>query len=252
MQVTLKNRLSKHELAELMTLSYRSLSCRSHDELKQLVLDLHNIFDFNNTLYARANVSNLLKSDESQPMEIYNISYPTDFLQNYLSNRHYILDASIRELVTNLSPVDCHSTTSRGSEEYIAFVQKNHFTSAQTWMHGALDLSESKMVGFSFVGPMSESSERVLEILKFIIPFYSEAFNRISRNVEKASFNLTPREIEVLQWIKEGKSSWDISVLYNCSKRTVDFHVENAKTKLNAVSRAQAVAIALHHGIIIF
>jgi DNA-binding CsgD family transcriptional regulator len=63
---------------------------------------------------------------------------------------------------------------------------------------------------------------------------------------------LTHRETEVLRWIKDGKSSWDISIILKCSKRVVDFHVGNIKKKLNAASRAQAVAIGLHHGIITF
>ena len=64
--------------------------------------------------------------------------------------------------------------------------------------------------------------------------------------------DLTLREIEVLNWIKEGKSSWEISMILNCSKRSVDFHVNNLKKKLNAVNRPQAVAIGLYQGIIRF
>ena len=63
---------------------------------------------------------------------------------------------------------------------------------------------------------------------------------------------LTTKEIEILNWIKRGKSSWDISVILDCSKRVVDYHVRNIKNKLNAVSRAQAVAVALKYGFIDF
>lgn len=63
---------------------------------------------------------------------------------------------------------------------------------------------------------------------------------------------LSSREIEVLDWIKRGKSSWDISVILGCSKRVVDFHVANIKVKLDVVSRAQAVAVALKMGLIEF
>ena len=41
-------------------------------------------------------------------------------------------------------------------------------------------------------------------------------------------------------------------MILSCSKRVVDFHVTNLKQKLNAVSRAQAVAIGLQNNIIKF
>ena len=52
---------------------------------------------------------------------------------------------------------------------------------------------------------------------------------------------LSEREIEVLTWVARGKTSADIAELLTLSKRTVEFHIENARTKLNAGSRTEAV-----------
>ncbi|RJR23071.1 MAG: LuxR family transcriptional regulator [Nitrospiraceae bacterium] len=62
--------------------------------------------------------------------------------------------------------------------------------------------------------------------------------------------NLSKREQEVLTWSKRGKSSWEISAILNISERTVNFHVNNIMQKLNAVSRTQAVAVAIERGLI--
>ena len=62
-----------------------------------------------------------------------------------------------------------------------------------------------------------------------------------------ANNNLTPREGEILNWIMQGKSTWDISTIINISERTVKFHIDNAIKKLGAVNRAHAVAIALRN-----
>ncbi|RJQ14705.1 MAG: response regulator [Nitrospiraceae bacterium] len=61
---------------------------------------------------------------------------------------------------------------------------------------------------------------------------------------------VTPREKEVLAWLKEGKSSRDISLILGISDRTVNFHINNVMHKLNAVSRMHAVAIAVEKAII--
>ncbi len=61
---------------------------------------------------------------------------------------------------------------------------------------------------------------------------------------------LSPREKEVITWLKKGKSSWDISIILCISERTVNFHIKNIMQKLNAVSRTHAVAKAIEVGLI--
>ena len=54
--------------------------------------------------------------------------------------------------------------------------------------------------------------------------------------------HLTGREREALTWVSEGKSDWEIAMILGLSETTVRFHVDNARKKLGAVNRAQAVA----------
>ncbi len=53
---------------------------------------------------------------------------------------------------------------------------------------------------------------------------------------------LTNRERDALALVAEGKSDWEISVILGISEATARFHVDNARKKLGAVSRAHAVA----------
>ncbi|WP_225131425.1 MULTISPECIES: LuxR C-terminal-related transcriptional regulator [unclassified Bradyrhizobium] len=48
---------------------------------------------------------------------------------------------------------------------------------------------------------------------------------------------LSERERQCLRWIEEGKSSWAIGVILNVSENTVNFHVKNARRKLETSSR---------------
>lgn len=59
---------------------------------------------------------------------------------------------------------------------------------------------------------------------------------------------LTPKELEILAWIQQGKTSWEIGRILKITERTVKFHVGNACRKLGANSRTQAVAIAMREG----
>ena len=55
---------------------------------------------------------------------------------------------------------------------------------------------------------------------------------------------LSEREIETLTWVARGKTSADIAQILGLTKRTVDFHVENARTKLAAATRVEAAVKA--------
>jgi DNA-binding CsgD family transcriptional regulator len=56
---------------------------------------------------------------------------------------------------------------------------------------------------------------------------------------------LTPREVEVLFWISEGKSNQDIGVILGASTRTICKHVEHILSKLNVENRTAAAVVAL-------
>lgn len=54
--------------------------------------------------------------------------------------------------------------------------------------------------------------------------------------------NLTARELECLTWVSRGKTDQEIASLIAVAPRTVRFHIDNAKTKLDVETRVQAVA----------
>jgi DNA-binding response OmpR family regulator len=55
------------------------------------------------------------------------------------------------------------------------------------------------------------------------------------------SVALNDREIEVLTWVARGKTSMEIGQILGLTKRTIDFHIDNARAKLGAATRTEAV-----------
>ena len=62
---------------------------------------------------------------------------------------------------------------------------------------------------------------------------------------------LTPREIEVLGMLAEGLANKNIAARLGISEHTVKTHVASILTKLDAFSRAEAVAIGARQGLIL-
>ncbi|GLU32453.1 autoinducer binding domain-containing protein [Trinickia caryophylli] len=61
---------------------------------------------------------------------------------------------------------------------------------------------------------------------------------------------LTEREIEVLKWAADGKTSGEISKILVISVDTVNFHVKNAVTKLKSANKTAAVVRAAMLGLL--
>ncbi len=53
---------------------------------------------------------------------------------------------------------------------------------------------------------------------------------------------LSERECEVVEWLKQGKSNWEVAQLMEISEDTVKYHMKSIMRKLNVVNRVQAVA----------
>jgi DNA-binding CsgD family transcriptional regulator len=62
---------------------------------------------------------------------------------------------------------------------------------------------------------------------------------------------LTPRQTEVLQLVAEGLTNREIAERLGLSERTVDRHVSDTLTRIDAPTRAAAAAIAISQGLIV-
>ncbi|GAA4025551.1 response regulator transcription factor [Actimicrobium antarcticum] len=60
-----------------------------------------------------------------------------------------------------------------------------------------------------------------------------------------ASFQLTPRENDVLTWLAKGKTNRDIADILGMSPRTVNKHLEHIFVKLGVETRSAAAALAV-------
>jgi two-component system, NarL family, response regulator YdfI len=71
------------------------------------------------------------------------------------------------------------------------------------------------------------------------------------RRVDPTEHTLSPREHEVLNLLAAGLGNKQIASQLNISEHTVKFHVTSIFNKLNASSRAEAVAIGARRGLIL-
>ena len=61
---------------------------------------------------------------------------------------------------------------------------------------------------------------------------------------------LTERQLEILTWVQEGKSAWEIGRILDISGRSVDGHLRRIYARLDVRTRLQAVLRAHDLGVL--
>ena len=107
----------------------------------------------------------------------------------------------------------------------------------------ALTDRESELKGRRFGADDYVTKPIDFDILEAII---KARLSRVARDeVWASAADLSPRELDVLTWSARGKTSEEIAQILELSKRTVDFHMDNARAKLGVATRIQAVVKAI-------
>jgi transcriptional regulator EpsA len=116
--------------------------------------------------------------------------------------------------------------------------------------HGIPDLDGRAAGFFSFSRIGAPLTERHLIALDLMVPQLYAAWVRVCSEEGRREFPpppspreiLTGREIEILNWVEQGKSNNEIAQILQISHLTVKNHVQKILRKLNVQNRAQAVA----------
>jgi DNA-binding NarL/FixJ family response regulator len=118
----------------------------------------------------------------------------------------------------------------------------------RTFLRLVLEEKSMKEIA-SFLHMSSKKTETFRQqlILQYIVPRLLQTHDDARTPL---TVTLTPREREILIWVKDGKSTGEMSSILKISQDTVKFHMKNIFQKLNATSRSQAIAIAIENKLI--
>jgi DNA-binding CsgD family transcriptional regulator len=87
-----------------------------------------------------------------------------------------------------------------------------------------------------------------LHILAFLTHERCRALSKLPVVVDPKAA-LSSRELECLRWVAAGKTDWEIGKIMSLSPTTVKSHVDQARRKLGARTRPQAVARLVFSGL---
>ena len=159
-----------------------------------------------------------------------------------------------REVRPDLVLMDLRLPGASGTEALIAI--RNQFPQAKVIMlttsSGDIEIQRALRAGASAYVLKSTPKNQLLQIIREVaagrrrIP--SDVAGYVAEHLGQE--DLTPRELEVLELIRDGNRNKQIADKLSISETTVNFHIKNIVDKLQANDRTHAVTIALRRGLL--
>jgi DNA-binding CsgD family transcriptional regulator len=246
----LRRILGHRDAISLLEVISCAVSCETENDLVGCAEHLKKILPFESAACSLASIS---PQKTITPISIVNINYPDEWIGLYVQNQYHEQDPIYLENFKYFQLQEWRQTYRRhkAPKEFLStaedFGLRNGYTTGNR--------NSSGDVGslLSLSGACIEYGERSETILDVVLPHFHQALLKIAeRQGHRRSSPkiLTPKQLEVLRWVGRGKSNWDISRILNLSANTIKFHLTEIFRRLDAVSRTQAVAIALERKMI--
>ena len=247
----IKKWLSEKDAVTLLEIIYGLITCKRRSDFTSLALKLNHLIPFDAAFCGLLNANG--NEDRNNPGIPISLNYPEVFLERYMSKGYYLIDPVFREVLLTYDVVNWAELEKRDPKTYntAPITELKDFGICKGVTYGVLDPQLRYGSSLSCAGNNIKNDDRTRIILKCIFPHFTEALRRvINTNVNVVEYKLTNREREIVEWLKDGKSSWDISKILSISENTVNYHIKNIIRKLNAMNRTHAVAIAMRSGLI--
>ena len=181
------------------------------------------------------------------------VTYSADWVQHYKERGYVEIDPVVNMGMRRLLPLDWQEF---GKHEGVL---KTFFGEASEFGLGRRGLTipvHGRNGDTALVTITSDLSERDWrrERLEYMRDFQLLSVHLHNKILELEGYpvsrtKLSPRELECLHWVSEGKTAWECATILGLSEHTVRCYLESARYKLHASSNTHAVSIAHRAGL---
>ena len=174
-------------------------------------------------------------------------TWPQEWLNHWLSQNYMSVDPVLNQLLARNEPIRWRETRSANDDTGAKiFDEATEFHMTDGF---ALPIysRDGFVVGLTMGTDHYELGKQDEACLHMASIYFHSKLERLRAEYapKPRGPKLTPRERECLTWVAAGKTDWEISQILSISEQTTHEYVQNSLAKLNATTRAQAVAVAI-------
>ncbi|AXF86705.1 Transcriptional activator protein AnoR [Ephemeroptericola cinctiostellae] len=185
---------------------------------------------------------------KSQPKTLIFSNYSKRWYQRYVRENYVGIDPTVQHGLRSVLPLQWSSQTAQECPEFWEEAAAHGLCTG--WAQSCF--GPSGMIGMltfshSNATVPSQAQERDMRVLNQVM---HERMTHVLtvQNIMDEVILLNPRELEVLRWAADGKTSAEAGDILNLSERTVNFYMGHVLDKLGVTNKTAAVvkAIALN------
>jgi len=184
----------------------------------------------------------------SNPKTVMLNNYPDVWQKQYKDQNYLAIDPTIKRGMQSLLPFVWSNEVFSPAYEF--WEEAQSFGLRFGWVQSSYDIHG--IFGLLSLGRSNEklSDTELLDKCPKMMWLTQIAHQTLSqcitpKLIPETEAKLSNREIEVLRWTAEGKTSSEIGDILNLSECTINFHINNAMTKLNATNKTAAAIRAM-------
>lgn len=246
-------KFSKQECQHALEVFHYAAQAETSEDVRDALIRFQKLFPFDRLLGGLARLSPSGKFEGFT--NVVNVSYPDEWLYLYWKNGYADIDpvfrAASRSPGTQIWKQTYQQATSKEELDFIETARG--FGLADGITTSSVDLTCGLATFYSFAGGGEIDAGRYAQLVEYLGHHLHLALMRTARKnapaTEKCVKELSPREVTILNWIKNGKTNWEVGQILGVTERTVRFHLASIFYKLDVTSRSQAVAAAMEHGL---
>jgi DNA-binding CsgD family transcriptional regulator len=245
--------LSKADCENFIEVLHYAAEAQTPEDVKEVLSRFQTLFSFTRVIGGLAKLSP--EGAFEGYTNVINVSYPEEWLRIYWQKGYFDVDpifqTALRKPGTQHWASTYRDATSERQREFIA--EAKRFGLGDGFTTGTADPACGAATFCSFAAEEEVDTARCFQLVEYFGYHVHLALLRTApKNLQALDHcvrELTLRELTILNWMKNGKTNWEIAQILGVTERTIRFHVESIFSKLDVRSRSQAVATAIEHGL---
>lgn len=245
--------LSKQDCEGFLEILHYTAEAETADDVRTVLLRFQTMFPFDKLLTGLVRLGPEGTFDGFA--NVINASYPDEWLYLYWKNGYADVDPVFQTALRSPGTQHWKKTYAQlQSAKQLEFAAAAHqFGLVDGVTTGSVDHACGLASFCSFAGGPELDAEQYLPLVEYMGYHVHMALMRTApahiTTTDHCVKGLSSREVTILNWMKNGKTNWEIGRILGVSERTVRFHIESIFAKLQVTSRSQAVATAMEHGL---
>lgn len=188
----------------------------------------------------------------TRPQTVFINNYPVKWQQRYSEANYIAIDPTVLHGRRSAAPLVWSDSVFESAPEL--WSEARDFGLQVGWAQSSLDGH-----GIGGMITLARSGDSLIEAelhakearMRWLVNVaHVTLARRLAPRVAGPRSELTPREVEVLQWTADGKTAPEIAEILNLSAHTIVFHVNRAMRKLDASNKTAAAIKAAMLGLL--